>query len=136
LQVGWGSIRSPAGRTSIVPFNTVPSTSNYERIPDFYAPQDTIVLENGVMAGLGAAIGVLNPNLFWKSTTGLAHDANDPIIYETDTGWLRYDSNGTAAGGAVVLALLGDNLPVTLGFRSDHAAGARLVGGALFALIR
>jgi hypothetical protein len=65
------------------------------------------------MAGLGAAIGVLNPNLFWKSTIGLAHHANDRIIYETDTGWLRYDSNGTAAGGAVVLALLRVNLPVT-----------------------
>ena len=41
---------------------------------------------------------------FWKSTTGLAHDSNDHIIYETDTGWLNYDSNGSAAGSAVHIA--------------------------------
>jgi hypothetical protein len=59
------------------------------------------------------AVGVLNPALFWKSTTGLAHDTNDRVIYETDTGWLNYDSNGSGAGGAVHLALLATNLPLT-----------------------
>ena len=59
--------------------------------------QDTIRLENAVMPALAA--GTLASTAFWKSTTGLAHDSNDRIIYETDTGWLNYDSNGSAAGG-------------------------------------
>jgi Ca2+-binding RTX toxin-like protein len=92
-------------------FNTRPAATNYDRIVDFYAPQDTIVLENGVMAV--GAVGPMSAALFWKSATGLAHDANDRIIYETDTGWLNYDGNGNAAGGAVHLALLGKNLPLT-----------------------
>ena len=50
---------------------------------------------------------------FWKSTSGLAHDSNDRIIYETDTGWLYYDSNGSAAGGAVHIAKLAPNLALT-----------------------
>ena len=33
-------------------------------------------------------------------------------IYETDTGWLNYDSNGSAAGGAVHFATLSPNLPL------------------------
>jgi Ca2+-binding RTX toxin-like protein len=92
-------------------FDTRPSATNYDRITDFYVPQDTIVLENAVMAV--GAVGYLSAAMFWKSVTGLAHDTNDRIIYETDTGWLNYDSNGSAAGGAVHLALLGKNLPLT-----------------------
>ncbi|EBW1603785.1 calcium-binding protein, partial [Salmonella enterica subsp. enterica serovar Kottbus] len=43
---------------------------------------------------------------FWASTTGLAHDASDRIIYETDTGRLYYDANGSAAGGRMMIATL------------------------------
>ena len=50
---------------------------------------------------------------FWKSTTGTAHDSSDRIIYETDTGWLNYDSNGNAAGGGVHIAKLAPNLALT-----------------------
>ena len=39
-------------------------------------------------------------------TTGLAHDASDRIIYETDTGGPSYDGNASAAGGAVRIATL------------------------------
>ena len=47
------------------------------------------------------------------TATGLAHDGNDRVIYETDTGWLNYDSNGSAAGGAVHIAQLSPNLALT-----------------------
>lgn len=48
-----------------------------------------------------------------QSPTGLLHDADDRIIYETDTGKLFYDSNGIAAGGAVQIARLTPNLALT-----------------------
>jgi hypothetical protein len=35
------------------------------------------------------------------------------VIYETDTGKLFYDSNGSAAGGSVHIATLGPNLGLT-----------------------
>jgi Ca2+-binding RTX toxin-like protein len=95
-------------------FNTAPNAlTNVDRIIDFSVAYDTIVLENAVMRGLGSHVGTLASRHFWKSKTGLAHDANDRIIYETDTGWLNYDSNGSAAGGAVHIAHLAPKLPLT-----------------------
>ena len=105
---------------------------NVDRITDFNVVQDTIRLENGVMPGLGSHLGTLYSTAFWKSTTGLAHDANDRIIYETDTGWLNYDSNGSAAGGTVHIAQLAPNLALT---NADFLIifvlreGAQLAGG-------
>ncbi|MGO4842881.1 calcium-binding protein, partial [Rhizobiaceae sp. 2RAB30] len=80
---------------------------------DFNVPQDTIRLDNAVMAGLGTTLGTLAAAKFWKSATGLAHDADDRIIYETDTGKLFYDSNGNAAGGAIHFATLAPYLALT-----------------------
>ena len=50
---------------------------------------------------------------FWKSTTGRAHDPSDRFIYDTDGGQLYYDSNGSAAGGAVKIAQLKAGLALT-----------------------
>ena len=44
---------------------------------------------------------------FWASDTGVAHDLDDRLIYNTTTGALIYDNNGNKAGGAVVLETLG-----------------------------
>ncbi|MGO4831043.1 beta strand repeat-containing protein, partial [Rhizobiaceae sp. 2RAB30] len=88
-------------------------TTNVDRITDFNVAADTIRLENAVMTGLGAVVGALGAEKFWKSATGLAHDANDRIIYETDTGKLFYDSNGNASGGAIHFATLAPNLALT-----------------------
>lgn len=110
---GNDTLTGGAGSDSFI-FNTaISSATNFDRITDFYAPADTIHLENGVMLGLGAHLGTLASAAFWKSTTGLAHDSNDRIIYETNTGWLNYDSNGSAAGGSVHIAKLAPNLPLT-----------------------
>ena len=95
-------------------FNTgLNAMTNVDRIADFNVVQDTIRLENAVMPGLGSHPGMLSSAAFWKSTTGLAHDGNDRVVYETDTGWLNYDSNGSAAGGAVHIALLSPRLALT-----------------------
>ncbi len=73
---------------------------------DFNVVQDTIRLDNAVMAALGSA---MSSGEFWKSTSGAAHH----VIYETDTGKLFYDSNGNAAGGSTHIATLGANLALT-----------------------
>jgi hypothetical protein len=92
-------------------FNTALSAANVDRITDFSAPQDTIMLENAIFKGLAA--GTLAASAFVKNATGLAADANDRIIYETDTGKLFYDSNGSAAGGSTHFATLNPNLALT-----------------------
>ena len=54
------------------------------------------------MAGLSLARGTLSPGAFASNASGLAGDASDRIIYETDTGKLFYDSNGSQGGGTMV----------------------------------
>ena len=94
-------------------FNTALGSSNIDRISDFNVAADTVRIDNGVMPGLGTHLGTLSSAMFWKSAAGVAHDSNDRIIYETDTGKLFYDSNGNAAGGSHHFATLAPNLALT-----------------------
>ena len=85
-------------------------SSTIDRISDFSAPWDTIVLENAVFTKL-KGYGTLTGAQFFKGAS--AHDANDRIIYNAKTGVLTYDANGNGAGGAVVVAMLDKGLPIT-----------------------
>ena len=102
-----------AGNDSFV-FDTLPSaTTNVDTVIDFDVMQDTIRLDNAVMPNLGGQLGTLAAAAFGKSTTGLANDGDERIIYEIDTGWLTYDINGSAAGGSVHFAKLAPNLALS-----------------------
>lgn len=95
-------------------FNTaLNARTNVDRIVDFNVTADTVRLDNAVMAGLGTVLGMLSAEKFWKSTAGVAHDANDRIIYDIDSGKLFYDANGNATGGAVHFATLAPKLLLT-----------------------
>lgn len=80
-----------------------------------FVPTDTIKLDNAVFTAFGAATvnHALAPDAFWKSATGLAHDINDRIIYNTTTGVITYDVNGSIGGGAVAFAVVGSHLALT-----------------------
>jgi Ca2+-binding RTX toxin-like protein len=94
-------------------FTTPPnSTTNRDVISDFNPADDTIMLAHTVFTGIGG-LGTLAAAQFVADVTGVAHDANDHIIYDTDSGRLIYDSNGSAAGGAVVFAVVDPNLGLT-----------------------
>jgi Ca2+-binding RTX toxin-like protein len=80
-----------------------------DRITDFVTDLDEIRLENAVFAALGAA-GDLAPGAFKANSSGLATDSSDRVIYETDTGWLRYDANGNAAGGGTIFGRVATGL--------------------------
>jgi Ca2+-binding RTX toxin-like protein len=88
-------------------FNTALGTTGIDVITDFTHLSDKIHLENGIMTAIGVTTGVLTTTQFWSSTTGLAHDADDHIIYNSTTGALNYDSNGNVAGGITQIAILG-----------------------------
>ena len=94
-------------------FHSAPNAAtNVDAITDFSVPNDTISLENSIFTTIGA-VGTLAAAAFVRNTTGLAQDASDRIIYESDTGNLFYDSNGNAAGGSVLIAVLDPGLLVT-----------------------
>lgn len=80
------------------------ATTNTDRIADLDA-LDKIWLDNAAFAALGLP-GTLKPYYFKVLGTGGVVDANDHLIYTPGTGTLAYDSNGSAAGGRVVIAIL------------------------------
>ncbi|MDQ6432620.1 calcium-binding protein [Mesorhizobium sp. LHD-90] len=59
--------------------------------------------------------GSLAPNRFLANTTGVATTADQRFIYETDTGILRYDTDGSGATAAIQMATLTGAPVVTLG---------------------
>ena len=84
-----------------------------DRITDFDVAADTMRLENAIFTGLAG--GTLAASAFVRNTSGNAADATDRIIYESDTGRLFFDRDGTGAAAKVHFATIGTNLAVTNG---------------------
>ena len=61
---------------------------------------DLIVLDDAVFAGLAA--GALAASAFVAGTA--AADAGDRVIYDSNSGQLWFDADGTGAGAAVLFA--------------------------------
>lgn len=108
--LGKDVIATGAGSDAIV-FNTALGVNNIDRVTDFNVASDIIRLENAVFTGLSA--GALAASAFVSNLTGQATDALDRILYESDTGRLYFDADGTGAGARVQFATLATNLALT-----------------------
>ena len=112
LNGGTGNDRLIGGAgTDAFVFNAALGGGNSDRIVDFSVINDTVRLENAIFTGL--ANGVLAASAFTANLTGLATDALDRIIYDSDTGNLFFDADGTGAGARVQFAVLAANLALT-----------------------
>ena len=120
-------------------FDVSPADSNADVITNFVGQSDKIALDGTVHNGAGA-----NGNFaagdarFWSSTSGTAHDADDRVIYNTVTGQLWYDSDGSGVGTAVLVATLEDTPAIVAtdiaiingrGQTIDGTAGNDTLGG-------
>lgn len=92
-------------------FTTIPRTNNVDTIEDFNVVADTIEIENAVMARLAA--GPLAASAFLASADGVATTADHRIIYDTDSGHLFWDRDGSGANQAVRFAILDSGLALT-----------------------
>jgi Ca2+-binding RTX toxin-like protein len=98
-----------AGADAFV-FNTHPNaTTNHDTITDFQQGLDVLQLSKTIFTTIGSSIGgFLNANEFWSGagiTSG--QDNDDRIIYDTTTGNLYYDADGSSSFAAVLIALIG-----------------------------
>ncbi|RDJ23288.1 hypothetical protein DWF00_21880 [Bosea caraganae] len=98
-----------AGADTFV-FDTVLKPNNIDRIVDFSVADDTLRLENSVFLTVGKA-GALAGEAFW--TGAAAHDSSDRIVYDSATGKLFYDADGTGAQQAIQFAELATGLHLT-----------------------
>ena len=102
--VGVDELTGGAGSDMFV-LNAEASASNRDKIRDFAIGEDTIVLDSAVFAGLEA--GELSADNFVSSRNGNAVDGDDYILYESDTGRLFYDVDGSGAEGKKLIAIVG-----------------------------
>ncbi|EPX78170.1 calcium-binding protein [Litoreibacter arenae] len=100
-------LRGGAGEDTFV-FSTTLGAGNVDRITDFVAADDTIQLDSSVFAGLVA--GDLDAIEFLSNETGLAETADQRVIYDSATGNLHFDSDGTGTAEGVVFATLSTGL--------------------------
>ena len=83
-----------------------------DTITDYNVVNDTIQIENAVYTALNAT-GTLAAAQFVNSPSGAAVDSNSIIIYNSSTGKLLYDADGTGAVASVEIAQLTGGLALT-----------------------
>ncbi|MFZ2451334.1 MAG: calcium-binding protein [Methylovulum miyakonense] len=93
-------------------FNTTIGVSNIDIITDFTVADDTIKLENSIFKAL-ITPGVLAATAFKVIGNGNVLDSDDHILYNTTTGGLFYDADGSAAIASVRIGVIGKGLAVT-----------------------
>jgi Ca2+-binding RTX toxin-like protein len=81
-------------------FTTALGGGNVDHLADFSAVDDTILLENAVFTGL--ANGALAPGAFVAGSA--AADADDRIVYNSATGQIFFDADGSGGGAQVLFA--------------------------------
>jgi Ca2+-binding RTX toxin-like protein len=81
------------------------ASGNLDSITDFQSGQDVIQLENAVFKKL-MATGPLAAANFVASASGTALDSNDYLLFNTTTGALSYDADGSGKGAAIQFATL------------------------------
>jgi hypothetical protein len=90
------------------------ATKNKDIITDFDSGSDAIVLSKSVMTALGP-LGTLNAEAFFASTVASqGQDASDRIVYNSSTGALYYDADGSGNTAAVMIAIIGNSSPALL----------------------
>jgi VCBS repeat-containing protein len=101
---GGDTLAGGAGADTFV-FDVLTTTANKDTIKDFAAGTDHIELSTGAFSALSSyGLGQLDASelvLGTKATTADQH-----LIYDSKTGSLMYDADGSGAGAAITIAVL------------------------------
>jgi Ca2+-binding RTX toxin-like protein len=97
-----------AGGADIFAFTTGLGSFNVDRIGDFLSGTDRIALDDAVFTGLTP--GALPAGAF--AIGSQAGDADDRIVYNSATGELFFDADGSGAGAAMLFATLDGHPPL------------------------
>ncbi len=89
-----------AGKDSFV-FNTKLGKGNVDKITDYYAPKDSILLEHDIFTKTGPN-EALTAARYVEANHAL--DKSDRIVYDQDKGKIYYDADGSGSGSQVLFA--------------------------------
>ena len=90
-------------------FDTRLAAGNIDKVTDFSVTDDLLLLDHAIFSKLPA--GSLKASAFIIGTK--AADASDRITYNSKTGDLFYDADGTGKGAAIQIAQLNPGLKLT-----------------------
>ena len=83
------------------------AATNVDMITDFFPGTDRILLDLEVFSGLGAAGPLAAEALAMGGGMAQGQEGDDRIVYDTSSGALYFDPDGTGGAAAVQFALLG-----------------------------
>lgn len=88
-------------------FDTPVGDGQVDTITDFTVGTDRVILGSGVFSGLGVASGFVS-EISFRAGAGAVESlgADDRLLFDTDTGILRYDADGAGGVAAVQVAVL------------------------------
>jgi Ca2+-binding RTX toxin-like protein len=104
---GWSdTMTGGAGADSFV--WTEAGNGNRDTVTDFASGTDELLFENGTLTAMGATgAWAAGDARFWAAAGATAgHDADDRLVYNTSTGNLYYDADGSGAGAAQWVATI------------------------------
>ena len=88
-------------------FSETPGAANADLITDFKPGINTILLDGNAHTNLGSSGRfVAGDARFAANSSGSAQDSSDRVIYNSTTGELWYDADGSGAGAAALIATL------------------------------
>ncbi len=106
---GGADVLTGFGGKDVFVFKAALGAGNVDKITDFSVSQDKIVLDHTVFAGLQP--GALSASAFFAGAG--SHDTTDRIIYNSSTGALYFDSDGSGGAQQTQFATLSAHLPLS-----------------------
>ena len=106
--LGDDTLSGGLGKDAFV-FGSARGATDRDVVTDFVPGHDKIHLDQALFAELGGA-GALKASDFGHTAP---EDANDHILYDSKSGLLSYDADGSGAGKAIGIADIGAGLDVT-----------------------
>jgi Ca2+-binding RTX toxin-like protein len=81
-------------------------TANADRISDWVSGVDTLALDNAAMSALGTDGDFVAGDTRFASGSGFTsgRDASDRVVFDTSTGRLYYDADGSGSGASQLIA--------------------------------
>ena len=94
-----------AGNDTFIFDSALNGSTNVDTISDFTSADDQMSLDQTIFTALGNS-GTLAAANFVSGASAVALDANDYIIYDTNTGALYYDAGGNVGAARIQFATL------------------------------
>jgi Ca2+-binding RTX toxin-like protein len=89
-------------------FSSAPGAANADTLVHFDSGRDTIQLDASVMSALGTSgrLSTSDPRFYAAPGASSGHDVDDRIIYDTSSGRLWYDRDGSVGEAPQLIATL------------------------------